>query len=439
MAAPIFTSAATVTFTVGTSGSFSVTTSPAAATITRVGSLPAGLTYTDNLNGTATIAGNPGAGTGGSFTLTLTATNADGSAQQTLVVTNRQAPAITSANNVTFRTGVAGTFTVTATGFPVPSIARGGSSLPPGVSYVDNGNGTGTLAGTPSAGSGNLYSITFTATNAVGSTPAQSFTITVQQAPAITSANNATFTVGSVGTFTVTTSGFPKPSIVRGGAALPAGVTFTDNGNGTGTLAGTPGAGLGGTFTITFTPTNVVGSGSTQTFTLTVRQVPAITSVNIGAAPVGVPYSFTITASGFPAPTIGLTGTLPAGLTFVSNGNGTGTLSGTPAAGTVGQYDLTFTPSNTAGTGAAQTFTLTISAAGGPIITSPDNASFQTAVSGTFQITTSGSPTPAIGLAGGILPSGLSFTDNGNGTATIAGTPAAGTGGTYTLYVTLTT
>ena len=49
-------------------------------------------------------------------------------------------------------------------------------------------------------------------------------------------------------------------------------------------------------------------------------------------------------------------------MTFVDNGDGTGTLSGTPAAGTGGTYALTFTASN-AGGPAVQNFTLTVSGA----------------------------------------------------------------------------
>ena len=43
--------------------------------------------------------------------------------------------------------------------------------------------------------------------------------------------------------------------------------------------------------------------------------------------------SYTVTTTGYPAPTITETGALPAGLTFTDNGNGTATISGTPATG----------------------------------------------------------------------------------------------------------
>src|SRR5262249_20795451 len=51
-----------------------------------------------------------------------------------------------------------------------------------------------------------------------------------------TSANSTTFTTGTAGTFTVTTSGSPRAAISRTGA-LPSGVSFTDNGDGSATLA----------------------------------------------------------------------------------------------------------------------------------------------------------------------------------------------------------
>ena len=50
-------------------------------------------------------------------------------------------------------------------------------------------------------------------------------------------------------------------------------MTFKDNGNGTGTLAGTPAAGTGGSYALAITATNGTGP-ATQTFTLKVAQVP---------------------------------------------------------------------------------------------------------------------------------------------------------------------
>ena len=51
-------------------------------------------------------------------------------------------------------------------------------------------------------------------------------------------------------------------------------------------------------------------------------------------------------------------------------------------------------------------------------------------------IKTAGYPAPAISASG--LPNGVSLTDNGNGTATVSGTPDAGTGGVYPVTITAT-
>jgi hypothetical protein len=51
--------------------------------------------------------------------------------------------------------------------------------------------------------------------------------------------------------------------------ALPPGVTFVDNRNGTARLSGTPARGSAKTYTVTFKATNVYGT-ATRTFLLTV-------------------------------------------------------------------------------------------------------------------------------------------------------------------------
>jgi len=99
----------------------------------------------------------------------------------------------------------------------------------------------------------------------------QNFTLTVNEAPSISSAGSTTFQVGAAGSFTVATGhSFPTPPALRESGALPSGVTFVDNGNGTAALAGVPDVGTEGTYTVTITASNSVMPNATQTFTLTV-------------------------------------------------------------------------------------------------------------------------------------------------------------------------
>jgi hypothetical protein len=79
------------------------------------------------------------------------------------------------------------------------------------------------------------------------------------------------FTAGTPGTFAVTSTGLPTPSLTRSGA-LPGGVSFIDNGNGTATLGGTPTA--GGTYNIVIRAHNTASPDAIQKFTLTVNSTP---------------------------------------------------------------------------------------------------------------------------------------------------------------------
>ena len=92
-------------------------------------------------------------------------------------------------------------------------------------------------------------------------------------APAVTSAAAATFQVGRAGSFTVTATGLPRPALSATGA-LPSGVSFTDNGDGTASLSGTPANGSGGSYPLTIKASNGTLPDAEQSFTLTVQAPP---------------------------------------------------------------------------------------------------------------------------------------------------------------------
>jgi large repetitive protein len=186
------------------------------------------------------------------------------------------APAITSASSAQFPTGQAGSFTVTTNSiaWPLPALTETGT-LPTGVTFSDNGDGTATLAGTPGGADAGTYQFQITAANGISPDATQQFTLTVGAAPQITSADSTEFDLGSSGSFTVTTTGDPVPATVTETGALPSGVTFTDNGDGTATIAGTPNEDNGpveGSYQITLTASQAGGSwpAATQAVTLTV-------------------------------------------------------------------------------------------------------------------------------------------------------------------------
>jgi hypothetical protein len=434
---PQFTSANSTTFTAGQVNTFTVTVTgtPTPSIRIRGKKPPAGITFVDNHDGTGTLSSTAGVSVGGVFSIRFVATNGiKPTGKQTFALTINRAPAITSANAATCAIGVFCSFTVTTTGFPPPTITRTGGGLPAGINFIDNGNGTGTLSGTPGGATQGSYPFQFTAANGIGANAVQNFTLTVNQFLVFTSANNTTCVVGTPCTFSITANGVPLPTISHTEGALPDGVTFVANGPGSASLTGTPHAGFGGIYLLTFKAVNGVEPDAVQSFTLTVNEAPSITTTNATTCAIGTDCTFTVDTLGYPDPTIGLSGdSLPSGVDYFDNLDGTATFTGIPDTGTNGTYHLTFTASNGIGSNAVQAFTLTVNLM--LAITSDSETTCVVGAPCTLTVTTNGTPPPAINQTG-TRPSNITFTDNGNGTATLSGTAVAGTGGHYPLTLT---
>ena len=183
-----------------------MTTSGTTPKITVTGTLPGGVTFADNGNGTAKISGTPGENSQGVYLVTLKAQNDVGAATQSFRLTIGTPPSFTSVPVLGFTEGLFSTFTIRTTGDPTPTLnlydtsalvtcsASGCSSplagrgnLPSGVTFQANADGTATISGTPAPGTGNgSASVQFggrlAASNLAG-TVTQDVTVTVQLPP----------------------------------------------------------------------------------------------------------------------------------------------------------------------------------------------------------------------------------------------------------------
>ena len=177
-------------------------------------------------------------------------------------------------------------------------------------------------------------------------------------APTFTSPSSDTATAGTEFDFDVTTSGTPEPTITETGA-LPSGLQFADNGNGTATISGPLATGSGGTYPLTFTARSTGGTAK-QSFQLTVDQTPVFTSPASETGTVDASFHFKIKTSAYPVATVSETGSLPGGLIFKAKGGGKAVISGTPAPGSQGTYDITLDASNGIGNGTSQSLTVTV-------------------------------------------------------------------------------
>ncbi|MEK6752680.1 MAG: sortase, partial [Chloroflexota bacterium] len=229
-----------------------------------------GINITINVSGIGISGGTDAGNYALGNTTAVTSANIGNDFQVITVITN--APA-TAANGAAF--DVAAT---ASSGLPVTITTSG-------VCSGGDTDGTATITMTSGAGTCSVFYDQAGDGNYLPAPQVQE-DVTATEGPSFTSADNTSFDMGFFGTFTVTAVGNPSTmTITLTGGTLPAGVTLTDNGDGTAILQGTPAAGTSGTYNPVFTADNDVLPNGTQNFTLTIRNGPTIGADGINSIP----------------------------------------------------------------------------------------------------------------------------------------------------------
>jgi len=282
--APAITSPLTATGTVGTAFSYQITATNNPTSYGATG-LPSMLTVN---TATGAITGTPTAT--GSYTVTLSATNAGGTGTATLnlSVNNPAAPVINSPLTATGTVNTAFSYQITATNSPT---SYGAMNLPDGLMVSAS---TGLISGTPTAVGMSMVAIS--ATNA-GGTGSATLTLTVNNpaSPIITSSPTANGTVNISFSYQITATNNPTSF---GATGLPSGLTVNTM---TGLISGTPTA--TGTSMASISATNSGGTGTaTLTITVTTATLTAIVVSPQNAViqdSGGTPSSQAYTATGY--------------------------------------------------------------------------------------------------------------------------------------------
>ena len=211
----------------------------------------------------------------------------------------------------------------------------------------------------------------------------------------------------------------------------PARFNLIDNGDGTATLSGIPINSQVGTHNVTLR----VSDGTVdvdQSFTITVintNDAPIFTSTSISNVSINEDslYSYSVTSSDVDiSDTLTLsTPTKPAWLNLSDNGNGTGILSGTPLNADVGEHQITLRV-NDGTVDVKQSFTVIVLNVNNEtsVFTSTPITSVDKNTLYRYDITISDADIgDQLTLTAPLKPAWLTFTDNGDGTALLSGTP----------------
>ncbi|MFJ5504659.1 putative Ig domain-containing protein [Pectobacterium carotovorum] len=441
------------------------------ATLADGTALPAWLSFNP---ATGTFSGTPANGDVGSLTIKVTATDGSSASVSTtfgLTVTNvNDAPVVATpipAQSVAQDGSLS--FTVPAGTFTDPdgdtltlsATLADGTALPAWLSFNP---ATGTFSGTPANGDVGSLTIKVTATDGSSASVSTTFGLTVtnvNDAPVV-SGTIAAQSIAQGGSLSVTVPAgtFTDPdgdtltlsATLADGTALPAWLSFNPA---TGTFSGTPANGDVGSLTIKVTATDGSNASVSTTFGLTVTNVndAPVVATPIPAQSVAQDgsLSFTVPAGTFTDPdgdTLTLSATLADGTAlpaWLSFNPATGTFSGTPASGDIGNLTIKVTATDGSSASVSTTFSLTVTTVNEAPVVSGTIAAQSIAQGGNLNVTIpAGTFTDPDGdtltlsatLADGTtLPAWLSFNP---ATGTFSGTPANGDVGSLTIKVTAT-
>ncbi|MFZ1918146.1 MAG: S53 family peptidase [Terriglobales bacterium] len=460
--------AGTVTVTVTGTSNGVIQTLPLSITVTpsfTLSAAPSTLSITQSSQGTSTITITPAKGFSGNVTLSasglpsgVTAKFSPNPATSTSTLTlTASATASTGTATVTV-TGISGsvtqTTTINLTVTPAPSFTL--SANPSSLSVLQGGQGTSTITITPSNGfSGN---VTLSAsglpkgvTAAFTPNPATSTSALTLTASATAATGTATVTItGTSGSLTETTtisltvSATPTFTL----SVNPSALSIVQGGQVTSTITITPVNGFSGSVTLSasglpsgvtaaFSP-NPATSTSSLTLTASATAATGTATVTVTGISGSLTETTTINLTVTAPPTFALSAN-PSSLSIVPGGQGTSTITITPANGFSGSVSLSasglpngvtaaFSP-NPATTTSTLTLTASATAGTGTVTVTITGMSGSLTETTTLKLTVAASPTYTLSAN----PSSLTIAQGSQGTSTITITPANGFSGSVTL------
>lgn len=378
----------------------------------------------------------------GSYSFSVSVTDAGGNSASAGVTLKINRPALTLNVSQIPSPPVGVHFSTILTSGGVPPITWSGSGLPSWLSLSPDG----ILQGTPPAGSNSLqasanrallgkekreaqstttYGFSVTATDATGNSGTSNVSVTVTPPPlVITTATMLTGAMEGLAYSTQLSASGGTPPYKWSGTGLPSGITLAA----TGVVSGTPASGSAGPNSFQATVQDADATTQTASFTIPVASAAnKLTITSPSALPdagAGLPYNQGLTATGGKPPYTWSETSVGQGIGLSSGGVVGGTAASPAMLGFTGQV------TDSSGATAAKSFTLNVVPKFG--ITTPSPLASGIVGVAYFQLLGAlGGVQPYQWSISGGLPPGLGFTPDG----TISGVPT--TAGTYSISVTV--
>jgi len=364
------------------------------------------------------------------------------------------APVLTVPSAQTVSEGALLTFSVSATDADGQTVDLRASNLPGDATFVDNRNNTGSFSWTPTFFDAGFYVVFFLADDTFGGTDNKNVQIEVVNAnnpPELNPIGDRTVDPGASQFIMIGGSDADDDPLTLGVTGLPAWASFTDFGNGFGSLTlAPPPPTPPGTHSLTATLSDGMATDS-ETFTVTVtgsapQSPPTLSPIGSQTVAEGASKSVSLSATDPDGGSLVWSVSLPgfANLTPTGSGSGSATarLDLTPGYCQSGIYQASVAISD-GSLQDSESFTITVTNVNrSPVWASatyqtslPEAAAAQLEVSATDPDEACGLAAPALTLfssdAGAALSS--TVTDHGDGTATLSLSASATGAGVYHL------
>ena len=314
------------------------------------------------------------------------------------------------------------------------------SQLPAGASFVNNLNGSGSFTWTPTFVQAGVYNVIFVASDG-SRADTEVVVINVGEAgnqrPVLAAIGARSVGENANLNFVVTATDPDATTPVLTASPIPAGATFTNNGNGTGTFNWTPTFAQEGIYTLNF----VASDGSladSEAVTITVFETntpPVLTAIGARTVAEKALLTFTIAATDGQNDSLTFsTSTLPANATLTNDAGNNATFSWTPDSTQQGIYNISFFVNDPASARDTEVVTITVTRTNiPPVLVTIGNKSVSENAILSFGVSATDFDLDPLTLTTSVLPAGAVFTPSGPGSGIFSWTPTYAQAGVYPL------